>query len=154
MLRFFIIILVIAVAAGACKRSKFNTKPTLTLKSQNGNFVPVGATLVLDFEFTDKEGDVDDTIYLKKIRINTIKVPTIRDSLALQVPTFPKNTKGEIRLQLDYNGFMISAINPPSDPNNPGKKISDTLMMKFALKDRANNISDTVTVGPIIVQRQ
>ena len=146
--------LVIAVVAGACDRNKFNTKPTLTLKSQNGDLVPVGATLVLDFEFTDKEGDVDDTIYLKKIRINTIKIPTIRDSLALQVPTFPKNTSGEIRLVLDYNGYMISAINPPADPLNPGKKISDTLMMKFALKDRANNISDTVTIGPIIVLRQ
>ena len=146
--------LVIAVVAGACDKNKFNTKPTLTLKSQNGDIVPIGATLVLDFEFTDKEGDVDDTIYLKKIRINTIKIPTIRDSLALKVPSFPKNTKGEIRLVLDYNGYMISAINPPADPLNPGKKISDTLMMKFALKDRANNISDTVTIGPIIVLRQ
>jgi hypothetical protein len=144
--------IVIAVVAGACDKSKFNTKPTLTLKSQNGDILPPGSSLVLDFEFTDKEGDVDDTIYVKKIRTNAIKVPTIRDSFALQVPTFPKNTKGEIRLTLEYNGYMISAINPPLDPTT-GKRVSDTLTMKFALKDRGNNISDTVTIGPIVVLR-
>ncbi len=143
----------IAVVAGACDKGKFNTKPTLTLKSQNGDIIPLSGTLVLNFEFTDKEGDVDDTIFVKKIRINTIKVPTIRDSFALQVPTFPKNTQGEIQLTLDYNGYMISAINPPTDPTT-GKRVNDTLMMKFALKDRAKNISDTVTIGPIIVIRQ
>src|SRR5688572_5721790 len=138
MRRFLTLMIVIAVVAGACDKGKFNTKPTLTLKSQNGDIIPLSGTLVLNFEFTDKEGDVDDTIFVKKIRINSVKVPTIRDSFALQVPTFPKNTQGEIQLTLDYNGYMISAINPPTNPAT-GKRVNDTLMMKFALKDRAKN---------------
>ena len=152
MRRFLVVLLVIAVVSGACDKTKFQTKPTLTLKSQNGDIIPSGSALVLDFEFTDKEGDVDDTLYIKKFRTNVIKVPTIRDSFALPVPTFPKHYQGEIRATLDHGFYLISAINPPKDPLT-GKNVSDTLMIKFALKDRQKNISDTVTVGPIIVLR-
>ena len=136
----------------ACSKDKFQTKPTLEIKSQNGNLIPVGAALILEFEFTDKEGDVDDTLYVKKIRINQRQVPTLRDSFKLEVPDFPKNTKGVIKLEMDYQNYLISAINPPTT-GNPPKAEPDTLMIKFALKDKGNNISDTVTTGPIIVIR-
>ena len=152
MLRLLVVLLVITVVSEACDKDKFQTKPTLTLKSKNGDIIPSVSALVLDFEFTDKEGDIDDTLYVKKIRINTIKVPTIRDSFALPVPTFPKHTQGEVRVTLDHGFYLISAINPPKDPVT-GKNMNDTLMLKFALKDRFRNISDTVTVGPIIVLR-
>lgn len=144
--------LVIAVVAGACDKNKFQTKPTLTLKSTNGDIIPAGSGLVLNFEFTDKEGDVNDTLYIKKIRINTVKVPTVRDSFALPVPTFPKNTQGEIQVTMEHGFYLVSAINPPRDPIT-GKNHNDTLMMKFVLKDRAKNVSDTVTAGPFIVLR-
>lgn len=150
MMRIYGVIL-LAVLAIACNKDKFQTKPSLKLKSINGDIIPQGAALQVDFEFTDKEGDVNDTLYVKKIRINTIKASTIRDSFPLQVPNFPENNQGTIRVLLDHSFYLASAITPPKDP--AGKNISDTLMLKFALKDRADNISDTVTVGPIIVLR-
>ena len=146
---FSIILLIVA-----CSKDKFETKPTLKILSINGNLIPPGnnSGLVVDFEFTDKEGDVNDTLYVKKIRINQRQVPTLRDSFKLKVPDFPNNTKGEIQLTMDYQNYLISAINPPMT-GNPPQPEPDTLMIKFALKDKGNHISDTVTTGPIVVIR-
>jgi hypothetical protein len=95
---------------------------------------------------------VNDTLYVKKVRINQKQVPTIRDSFQLKVPDFPQNSSGEIKVYLDYNNYLISAINPPTSGNPPVAE-PDTLMILFALKDKANHISDTVQTGPIIVIR-
>jgi len=144
----------ITLLALACSKGNFGTTPTLKIKSINGNLIPPGqnSALVVQFEFTDKEGDVNDTLYVKKIRINQKQVATIRDSFALRVPDFPNNSKGEIKLTLDYNNYLISAINPPTSGNPPVPN-PDTLMIRFALKDKANHISDTVETGPIVVIR-
>jgi hypothetical protein len=151
MIRAILFILVTGLVLAACKKDKFQTKPSLKLKSMNGNVVPAGASLMLEFEFTDKEGDVNDTIFVRKERINTIKTATVRDAFGLPVPSFPKNTQGTIQVLLDHSFYLTSAINPPKDA--AGKNMPDTLMLKFALKDRAGNVSDTVTAGPVIVLR-
>jgi hypothetical protein len=152
MTRLLPIALILVLVVAACDKSKFQTRPSLSLKSQNGNLIPSGASLQLEFEFTDKEGDVSDTLFVKKIRTNRIVVPTIRDSFKLAVPQFPKNTQGVVLVTLDHTFYLASAQNPPRDPitNDPQ---DDTLMLKFAIRDKAKNISDTVTVGPIIVIR-
>ena len=152
MIRTLIVILVLGLVIAACNKDKFQTKPTLELKSMNGNVIPVGSSLLVEFEFTDKEGDVNDTLFVKKVRLNKLKVPTIRDSFGLPVPDFPKNTKGTIQVLMDNAFYLASAANPPKDPVS-GKNQSDTLILKFTLKDRANNVSDTVTTGQIIVLR-
>jgi hypothetical protein len=152
MIRTLLVVVILGVLILACNKDKFQTKPTLKLKSMNGNVVPVGASLLVEFEFTDKEGDVNDTIFVKKIRLNKQKVPTVRDSFGLPVPDFPKNTKGTIQVLMDNAFYLASAANPPKDPVT-GKNQSDTLILKFALKDRANNVSDTVTTGQIVVLR-
>jgi hypothetical protein len=152
MIRTLSFALIIAVVIAACSKDKFQTKPTLKLKSMSGNVVPVGAALQIDFEYTDKEGDVDDTLFVKKIRLNKQKVLTVRDSFGLAVPDFPKNTKGEIQVLMDNAFYLASAANPPKDPVT-GKNQPDTLILKFTLKDRANNVSDTVTSSQIIVLR-
>ena len=151
MIRAILFILVTGLVVASCKKDKFQTKPSLKLKSMNGNVVPAGSALMLEFEFTDKEGDVNDTIFVKKERINTIKVATVRDAFGLPVPNFPKNNQGTIQVLLDHSFYLTSAINPPKDP--AGKNMPDTLMLKFTLKDRANNVSDTVTAGPVIILR-
>jgi hypothetical protein len=118
----------------------------------NGNVIPVGAALQVDFEFTDKEGDVSDTLFVKKIRLNKQKVPTIRDSFGLAVPDFPNHTQGQIQVLMDNAFYLASAANPPKDPVT-GKNQPDTLILKFTLKDKANHVSDTVTSSQIIVLR-
>ena len=138
----------------ACSKDKFETKPSLKLKSQNGDtFANNNDALVVEFDFTDKEGDVNDTLFVKKIRTNQRQAAqTLRDSFKLKVPDFPTEYEGVIKVTLDYQNYLISAINPPVS-GNPPKPEPDTLIMKFALKDKAKNISDTVTIGPLYIIR-
>ena len=135
----------------ACGKDKFDTKPTITIKSVSPNPVPLNFPLTIDLEYTDKEGDIADSIFLKKIRINQKAIKTIRDSFGLPLPgDAPNKTKGTIRLTLDYQNYVISAENPGAPPN----AIPDTLIFKIALMDKAKHISDTIETGPIIVLRQ
>jgi hypothetical protein len=151
MIRILAVILFVTVIV-ACNKNKYQTKPTLELKSMNGNVVPAGAQLLLEFDFTDKEGDVNNALFVQKIRTNKQKVPTIRDTFSLPVPEFPKNTKGLIQALLDYSQHLTSAINPPKDPVT-NKNQHDTLILRFVLRDRAGNASDTVTTDPVVILR-
>lgn len=137
----------------ACNKDKLETKPSLKLKSVSSSTIPVQGNLIVQLDFADKEGDISDTIFVKKIRINKIVVPTIRDSFELQVPAFPDRSRGVIELQLKYQNHLISAINPPSNGGTPPDLHDDTLIFKFALRDKAKNISDTVTTDPIVIVR-
>ena len=145
----------VVLLLAACGKDKFETKPRFVLKSQSASFVPIGNNLRLVFEYTDKEGDVNDTLYFKKERLNLRKVATVRDSLPLIVPDFPHTPKGEIVLNLDYQTYLISAQEAPrANPGQlPEKFESDTLNLKFVLKDKAGNKSDTVRVDNVIIER-
>ncbi len=54
----------------ACGKDKYNTKPTIQLKSVGNKVVSFNGILRVEFEITDKEGDISDTLYIKKIRTN------------------------------------------------------------------------------------
>jgi hypothetical protein len=130
----------------ACNKDKFQTKPQLTVKTSSDIIVAKNSGLEVLLEYTDKEGDVDDTLYIKKERLNLRTTTTIRDLLKIKVPEFPNRDKGEFQVLLDYQNYLISALNPPL--NEP-----DTLNLKFVLKDKAGNVSDTVTLSNVIVIR-
>lgn len=144
------VLLVVLVAA--CSKDKAETRPSLKLKSMNGDIVPAGAQLLIEFDFTDKEGDVNNALFVQKIRTNKQTTATIRDTFSLPVPEFPKNTSGIIQATLDYSAHLVSAINPPKDPVT-NKNQNDTLLLRFVLRDRAGNVSDTVATGPVVVLR-
>ena len=148
------IALIIVFGMIACGKDKFETKPSLRLKSKNTDIVEVNTgTLRLVLEFTDKEGDVHDSLWVKKQRLNQRVVPTIRDSILYKIPDYPDKTKGEFEVTLDYQ-TILSAITPPNVPgSNPPRKEPDTLSVKIAVRDKAGNISDSVSVGTIIVCR-
>lgn len=137
------IILITAIWV-ACSKSAYNTKPTLEITSVNTNVVDINGTLSFQLKVTDKEGDVTDTLFVKKIRTNKKITATIRDSFALKVPEAPNSKDGTINVSLDYQNYLVSARNPIEN---------DTLVFKFALKDKAKNISDTVSSSAIVVKR-
>lgn len=142
---------IFCLVVAACGKDKFNTRPSLELKSISSNIVPLNGDLVVTFKYTDKEGDIGDTLFVKKIRTNENVLPTIRDSFPLAMPTnLPDKTKGEIRLNLQYQNHLVSAENPGTPPD----AASDSLIFKFALKDKGGNISDTVTTDIIVIERQ
>ena len=133
-----------------CNKDKFNTRPTIKIKSVSSSVVPINSSLQIELEYTDKEGDISNSIFIQKIRLNKVVVPTIRDSFSLPVPDFPGKSKGLIQLTLDYQNHLVSAVNPPGTPPNFE---SDTLIIRMALKDKANNVSDTVSTNQIIILR-
>ena len=134
----------------ACNKDKLSSTPSLKFKSSNGNHIPINVDYVVDFEFADKEGDIDDTLYVIRERLNQ-KGPVVMPTFNFRVPNFPHQSRGELKVTMDYNRVLIVGLLPiGSSPNFE----PDTMQYHFALKDKANHISDTVLVGPVIVARQ
>lgn len=153
MKRILFILTIITVVAVACNKDKFQTKPTLEIKSYSTLTVPFNGSIVINLRAFDKEGDVQDSLIIIKNRLNKRVVTTIRDTLRYKFPVFPKNTTTDIQATLDFQ-TILSALNPPNIPgSNPVMKERDTLILKFAVKDNAGNVSDTIRSQQIIVIR-
>ena len=136
----------------ACSKDKFESKPTIEIKSIGPNPVYLNAPLTIELEYTDKEGDIADSIFVRKVRINQKKVAkTLRDSFWLQLPgDAPKKSKGTIKLTLEYQNYVISAENPGNSPN----AAPDSLIFRFNLQDKAKNRSDSIESELSVVERQ
>lgn len=144
----------VLVVLVACNKDKYQTKPQISIKSVGADVVPVNSGLNIVLSFTDKEGDISDSLYIKKIRLNKTVVATLRDSLKYKIPDFPDYSKGEINLQLDYQNNLISAINPPPiQGSNPSKPQPDTLLFQIWIHDKAGHVSDTVTSKQVVILR-
>lgn len=66
-----VITIVIIFAFIACKRDKFETRPQIKLKSINSTVIAVGESLVVQLEYTDKQGDLgQDTLMSIRRRLN------------------------------------------------------------------------------------
>jgi hypothetical protein len=140
----------------ACSKGKLETIPKLELKSLSTTVVPVNGTLRVLIKVRDKEGDISDTLFVRKVRLNKRPVnSTLRDSFPMPVPEVPAKTyKSEFQLDLRYQEELVSAQPPLNIPGtNPPQKEPDSLIFKFALKDKANHVSDTLVLPMIIVMR-
>ena len=58
----------------ACSKNTYNTKPTLKVKTLSSIEVNNGDVLTVQLQVTDKEGDVTDTLFMRRVRLN--KKPT------------------------------------------------------------------------------
>lgn len=154
-MKFILFVLtVFFVTAVACNKDKFQTKPTISIKSLNTEFIPLNGSLIITLDVTDKEGDVQDSVIIIKIRLNRRVVPTLRDTLRYKFPVFPNTPRTQVVATLDYQ-TILSAQSPPFIPGtNPPQREQDTLILKLAVRDNAGNTSDTITSKQIIVFRQ
>lgn len=138
----------------ACNKDKFQTKPQLKLVSVSSEEVPVNSDLKVVLQFTDKEGDVSDTMFITKQRLNTHVETTVRDTMEFAIAEFPKSRKGEFEINLSYQNELISAQTPRRIPgSDPPKFEPDTLRIKFVAKDKGGNKSDSLILNNIIVLR-
>ena len=136
----------------ACDKNTFNTKPSLKLISNSSKIIPVNGGLSLQFEFTDKEGDISDTLFFRRIRTNKRTTTVKPDSLRFAIPKVSTLRKGIIEVDLTYQNYLVAALQPPL-VGSPPKAESDSITLKFALRDKAKNISDTITIENIVVIR-
>ena len=146
--------LIIVLGIIACGKDKFQTIPQLTLKSMNPEVVPVNGTLRLNIEYTDKEGDVSDTVFIVRQRLN-VRGPLLLPPSPYDIPEFPHTDKGEFEISLLYQRDLIFNITPPIriPGSNPAKYEIDTLRLKVVAKDKAGNKSDTLVVDNVYVIR-
>jgi len=137
----------------ACSKDKFQTTPQLKFKSKNTDVVAQNGTLRITLQYTDKEGDVDDSLLMVRQRVNRRSPITLPVS-PYAIPDFPATTKGEFEVTLTYQFGLIFGLSPIRIPgSNPAQNEPDTLKLKFVARDRAGNKSDTLTVSNIIVIR-
>ena len=134
--------------AASCNKDKFQTKPTIEVKSLNTHEVPApNGDLEIRLEFTDKEGDLGDGIltYIR-VRTNTRPIPLPGtydkpDTIRTGIPEFPGTSKGDIFLTIPYN-FL---------DEDPGR--NDTMFFKITVKDIKNNSSDTISTATIVAKQ-
>ena len=122
-----------------CKKDKFETTPSLKFVKTNTTQLFRGGSISFTLAFTDAEGDLTDNIFVQEV-VPNCPADSFHSGL-LKLPAFPtsKNQKGDIIVSLEYNDF------PPQCPPK-----NDTAIFRFALKDKAQHVSDTVS-SPVII---
>jgi hypothetical protein len=142
-----IIAFVAAIVIIACSKGNYQSKPTLKIKSLNGNIIKAGGTLNISLEYTDKEGDLSqDTLLSIRKRLNRRPLPPggiSADTLHNIIPKFPEKVKGEFDVTFDWARYL-----------HQSEFENDTIIFKFVAKDRAGHISDTVVTDKIVILKQ
>jgi hypothetical protein len=150
------ILLAVIIVFGmiSCDKDKFETKPQLEYLSRNTEVVEVGQDFRLNIEFRDKEGDVSDTLFIVRQRLNK-KGPVQLPASFYLIPDFPKTDKGEFEITLDYSLQLTAGIDAIPIPGTgfPPKKEIDTLRIKIVARDLGGNKSDTLVVENVFVNR-
>jgi hypothetical protein len=144
-----------ALAIIACNKDKVESKPHLKFKSVNtDHFVDtIDQQLRIILEFTDQEGDLD-SVYMTRLRANKrAPAPNYVDvPVTGTVPEFGNQNRGE--LQLTFNLKQDIMFGNFSSIDIPGNKHeTDTVQLRFYIKDKAGHTSDTAAVKPIYIIR-
>ncbi len=131
----------------ACTKEKFKTKPQLRFLKAENYTVPRGGLISFRLEFTDKEGDLTDSIFIQAV---TTRCAQSNRKLVYAVPTFPlsANLRGEFEINFVNGQFVPGYVALPG----PACGKPDTTTFSFWVRDKAQNVSDTVkTDKPIII---
>jgi hypothetical protein len=144
---------VIMLAFAACNKDKVESKPHLSFKSFNNKVIEVGNGVLITLNFTDQEGDLD-SVYVIRQRMNQ-RSSGSSQIIDLGVPKFGGQNSGELQIGLDYGTqltFNLFALRIPG--SNPTRYEPDTLNLRFYVKDKKGNTSDTIGPERLIVMRQ
>ncbi len=144
-----LILLAIPVMFYTCKKDTYTTKPQISVKSISSTTISQGQVLLFEIEFTDAEGDIQDTLFYQKYSRTCpsapgVQIPNGRSKVPDFTPT--PDLKGVLEVGFGYNA------NIPGYPSISGCGTkNDTAYFKFWLKDKANNRSDTITSADIVL---
>lgn len=142
MMRYRVLFCVVLLFAfSGCGKDKFETTPKITFSKVNTTELRAGQILQFTISFTDAQGDISDSIFVQEV------VPECQASNFKQpykVPEFPStsNQKGDIVVTFGYNADPYPNIAPQCQKD-------ETAIFRFALRDKAGNVSDTVSSPPI-----
>lgn len=143
--KLLIAVVILATVWIACSKDKFTTKPQITFKSVNGNVFSAGNLVDFQLEATDKEGDLQDTIYVQRV---TTVCPDLNSVTPFQMPASVK--KGDLKAQVNIT-YVYRNPNPPYALLAGCTERDDTATFKFWVKDVAGHVSDTIQAPPIVL---
>lgn len=145
-----LILLTIGSFFYSCSKDTFTSKPQITFNNASSTVLTQGNIVTFTIDFTDKEGDVQDTLWVQKISRTCPTTLGVQFTSKNKVPNFAptSNLKGKMEISFVYNGNVsgIASIIGCSNRN-------DTSFFKFWLKDKAQNRSDTISSPNIILIR-
>lgn len=142
-MRYTLLFSILILLFTSCKKQNYSSTPSIKFESVSTTQLQRNQTIKFTFSFTDAEGDILDSVYVQEL------VPNCQASNVeglFPIPTFPssKNQKGTIDVTLGYNVNNYANISPQCSQN-------DTAVFRFALRDQANHVSDTVSSPKIII---
>ncbi|NCT95559.1 MAG: hypothetical protein GXC72_14135 [Chitinophagaceae bacterium] len=140
-----LIISAIIIGAWACKKDTYTTRPQLKFKSVNGKVFGNNQAIVFTIEFTDKEGDVQDSIWVQKVS-RTNGCNNFSDRVKIPAFTATPNLKGDFEL-----GYSIGIVPGGNYTVIPTCSKNDTCYFRFWARDKAKNVSDTIVSSDIVI---
>ncbi|HET9056876.1 MAG TPA: hypothetical protein VFN30_08525 [Chitinophagaceae bacterium] len=137
------------IIATACKKSNFTTKPTIKIKSISPTTVNTGDIIRLEASYTDKEGDIGDSVIIVYKLYEGTSIFNI-DSSKYLIKDFgipPGSREGDLKIEFLYNQ-IISGYVPI-----PGVDKDRDASFGIILKDLAGNKSDYVETQKILIKK-
>ena len=143
----------LALVVVACSKDKFETKPKITSVSFRDEVIPAtGGLFVADLGFTDKEGDINQVFVIRR-RIN--RRDTSTRTLPYAVPETNGENQGQIRVSMPTATDLLILLNPIRIPGTtPPQFETDSLELRFYVRDVEGNTSDTTEAKRLYVTRQ
>ncbi len=142
-----LIVLVTALCLTDCNKDKFTTRPQLTFKEVTTQELFPNQTIVFILHYTDREGDIQNTLYVQKITQNC-GASNFESPYAIPSDVPPQsNGEGDIQVKYGYGADL--GYPPIKEPACQGQ--NDTCVFRFALTDKAKNTSDTITSPQIVL---
>ncbi|SKA03030.1 hypothetical protein [Sediminibacterium ginsengisoli] len=129
----------------SCNKDTYNTRPKLTFKEVNGNVFGNAQAVIFTLEFTDKEGDVQDSLWVQKVS-RTNGCNNFGDRIKIPAYTSTSNLKGIFEV-----GYSTSVIPNSNYTILPKCSKDDTCYFKFWVRDNGKNVSDTVVSPDIVI---
>jgi hypothetical protein len=152
-----LIVGIIAFTLTACNKDLYTTNPQLLFQSVNSTNVPIGGSLDFKMQVTDKQGDIQDSMWIE--RVSYIPDCLGNDSAVLSYPmpqfTGTSDLKAQIDVYFTYGtNDGVDAELTPCSVGVTGVAITDSCYFKFWMKDNANHVSDTVRSPTIVLLDQ
>ena len=143
--RLLILSCIILMIVG-CSKDKYQTQPTISIKSYSSAVSP-GGNFNAVFNYTQNNGNLTgDSLYVFKHLHNSANVPigTPQSDTAFSIlPETPQSSLAEFNININYNNLYIDLGGD-----------NDTIDLKFVLVDLAGRHSDTVQTGKVILLSQ
>jgi hypothetical protein len=142
---------IVLLALISCNKDKFQTKPQIEIKSYNTDHIDFNQDLIVRMKITDKEGDVTDSLFVIRQRLNA-RGPVTLAASKYSIPDYPSKNLTEFQLTLPYATgltFNLQALRIPGSV--PSSNEPDTMSIKFVVRDKEGNKSDTVALDKNII---